>query len=70
VLLLDILLRWLLLVIWVWWRRAPRPFIGAGQAILRRRRLLVLGMLAGHVGARLLRRRWWEGRAHLVAAGG
>jgi hypothetical protein len=68
VMLLDILLWWLLLVIWIWWRRAPRPFVGAGEPVLWR--LLVLRMLASHVGARLLRRRWWEGRAHLMSGGG
>jgi hypothetical protein len=64
--LLDILRRWLLLVVWVWWRRAPRPFVGAGETVLWR--LLVLGMLASHVGTRLLRRWWWERRAHLSGA--
>jgi hypothetical protein len=56
-------LRWRLLRVRVLLGRTARPLIRARKAILR---LLVLRMLAtGHVGSRLLRRRWRKSSAHL-----
>lgn len=56
-----------LATVWVLWRRAARPLIGAWQAVW----LLVLGVLmlrvlVGHVWSRLLGRGWREGRVDLV----
>ena len=60
------LLRWwrALLAVGILWRRSTTPFVGTRKAI--RLLELVRMLVAGHVGAWLLRWWWRESGAHLI----